>query len=111
MASNHWLKDKPHRFVKDLLDAEAAKTGRVVSHTPQDVANLVQRLCRLELDGLTAIQYLVLSLEKNIVFHGYARTHDSGSVKSLFFVVPGADDLFKQWPEVLLIDATYNTNK
>src|SRR3954454_21153651 len=39
------------------------------------------------------------------------KTHISGDVTHLFFAHPKSIELFKRYPEILLLDCTYNTNR
>jgi len=91
---------------------------------PKDIANLTQRDRLKQLDGLTPIIWLLkvynpLTLLPNLTFvqelqdTGFNPQHypETGPLQRLFFIHPTSIILWKQHPDVLLLDCTYKTNR
>ncbi len=76
----------------------------------KDIYNARQRIRNIALNGRTPIQALVQQLRVED-FHWNLRTDAEGHVTHLFFAYRESLQLYQSFPEVLLIDCTYKTNR
>jgi hypothetical protein len=97
--------------VKTVLSSiQRANGRRLLEITAKDLYNRCQKLLKLRLRTRTPIQALLANLEA-AGMHPRWRLDKKGHVKQLFFLHPEALQLYKQYPDVLLMDCTYKTNK
>ena len=75
----------------------------------QDIYNERRRIRQENLAGQSPIEAMLRELQKRDYFIEY-KTHISGEVTDLFFAHPKSVELFKRYPEVLIMDCTYKTN-
>jgi histone-lysine N-methyltransferase SETD2 len=76
----------------------------------KDIYNARQRLRATELAGRTPIQALLDEFQADS-FHCQCKTDDAGHVTHLFFAAESSIELFQAYPEVILMDCTYNSNR
>jgi histone-lysine N-methyltransferase SETD2 len=77
---------------------------------PKDIANAIQKFKGATRVGRTPMQQLEHALvKKGYVYH--MRTNpDTNAVEEVFFVHPESYTMWRAFPHVLMIDATYKTN-
>ena len=77
-----------------------------------DVRNYIARYRRRQLGGLTPTQAFIMHLEDNRIKH-IVRYHaaEPERVKSIFWTYPWCLEQWARFPQVLMIDNTYNTNR
>jgi len=78
--------------------------------TARDVYNMAQKRRNAELEGKTSIQWLADELQKRDFFHR-VDTDEYNRVTRLFFAHPESIHFMRKNPDVLIIDATYKTNR
>lgn len=78
--------------------------------TKRDIYNMRARIRTEQLGGLTAIQWLAKELDKCSYFVKI-NTDKDNRVIHLFFAHPECIQLWHNAPDVLLMDATYKTNR
>jgi hypothetical protein len=80
-----------------------------IALTPKDIANLTYRERLEELNGKTPIQWLLEELKNN----GFRPQYypESGHLERLAYIHPKSLILWKQNPDILLLDCTYKTNR
>ncbi|KAJ0548314.1 putative OTU domain, MULE transposase domain, FHY3/FAR1 family [Helianthus annuus] len=101
-----------HQNIKprDILVAIKEQNPHNVS-TRNTIYNARAKLGRMEQVGETPMQILFYRLEK-VGFVFYHRTSQNGErVEDVFFIHPESNMLWRAFPHVLLIDATYKTNR
>ncbi len=76
----------------------------------RDIYNVRAQLRTETLAGRTPIQALVAQLDEHELFTA-TRIDLDGHLTHLFFAFREAVDLYKSYPEVLLFDCTYKTNR
>jgi len=76
-----------------------------------EVYNEVARLKKVRLNGLTPMEALITELLDDEDWAIWYTTDDIGHVNFLFFAHDEAIDLAQENPDVILIDATYRTNR
>jgi hypothetical protein len=76
----------------------------------QDVYNMRKKVKAINLDGKTPMESLISVLKDFNYAIDYLTDH-IGRVTHLFFAHPASIKLLNQFPEVLLLDCTYKTNK
>jgi hypothetical protein len=92
------------------IDAILSQNGKVDTVFQKDVYKAQQRLRNVALAGRTPIQALVEQLGvEDFVWH--VQADNEGHVTQLFFAYKDALTLYESYPEVLLIDCTYKTNR
>jgi MULE transposase domain/FAR1 DNA-binding domain len=96
----------PRFVVAALLEKDPES---LVSTT--EVYNEVARIKKVRLNGLTPIEALVMELLNDDDWAVWYTTDDIGHVNFLFFTHDEAIDLAQENPDVILIDATYRTNR
>ena len=110
-AVNHGYQQRnPGSKIAVNLLAQGAKIRK------RDIYNQVQRLRNEELGGRSMIEGLIDQLRTYKDAHGqryfYQVDYDHhGRVRHLFFAHPMSFDIIKRNPDVLVLDATYKTNK
>lgn len=77
----------------------------------KDVSNILQKVRIQKLGGRTPIQWLLEELESKGFSPAYTTNPDTNALLQLFFIHPRAVELWKQHPDVLLLDCTYKTNR
>ena len=77
----------------------------------RDIYNEVARMRKERLSGLSPIETLVMELRDSDNWALTYRTDDKGHVNFLFFAPHEAIELAQQSPDVIFIDATYQTNR
>lgn len=97
----------PPRMIVSALQAENSYT--LVGSKEVYNRKVKQRQDRLE--GLTPIEKLVRELEDDLAWAANYTTGDDGHINYLFFAYQPAITLTQSAPEILLIDATYRTNR
>jgi hypothetical protein len=80
-----------------------------IALTPKDIANLTYQERLEELNGKTPIQWLLEELKNN----GFRPQYylESGHLERLAYIHPKSLVLWKQNPDILLLDCTYKTNR
>src|SRR3954447_24025725 len=78
--------------------------------TIQDIYNVHRELKAELLEGKSPIEAMLLELEENAFEFNYQVDQD-GHITLLFFAHPESLILLKRYPEVLLMDCTYKTNR
>lgn len=76
----------------------------------RDISNVRQKLRLESLGGKSPIEGLIALLSESNWTWEY-RTDGIGRITHLFFAHPRSIELLQQYPEVLLLDCTYKTNK
>ena len=79
-------------------------------YTMQDIYNLYHKLRAELLEGWSPIEAMLHELEKGKFEFNYQLDQDD-HITLLFFAHPESLILLKQYPEVLLMDCTYKTNR
>ena len=108
------------KHIANQLSAANARPKDVITHlrnldpsthiTLQEIYNQRSANKRDKLGGLTPIEALIKQLEGPEWACDYT-TDDTGHVNELFFAYDPAIKLARTYPEVVLIDATYRTNR
>ena len=78
--------------------------------TSKEISNAKARLRQEDLNCRTPLEALLDELQVKEVMHDYAKD-DEGRIKHLFFAPPSAVDRSRESPDVVLLDATYKTNR
>lgn len=78
--------------------------------TKRDIYNLRARIRNEQLGGLSAIQWLARELEER-EFFVRMDTDEDNRVTRLFFAHPDSIKVWQKAPDVVLMDATYKTNR
>jgi hypothetical protein len=128
---NHDLSDpiahyQHHKFSTDVRQQVASMTkagvapkqiSATILHdnlgstwTMQDIYNLRRELRAELLEGQSPIEAMLYELEVGKWEFNY-QLDDNGHITQLFFTHPESLSLLKQYPEVLLMDCTYKTNR
>ena len=76
----------------------------------QDIYNERKQLQLQNLAGRSPIEAMVYELKQMDFFYQY-KTLDTGEVTHVFFAHPKSIELYQWYPEVLLMDCTYKTNR
>src|SRR5207248_1722038 len=76
----------------------------------RDLYNARNKLRLLNLAGRSPMEALIATLDRG-EFHYNYRTDVLGRVTHLFFAHPKSVELLRRYPDVLLLDCTYRTNK
>ncbi len=95
------------RFISALLLEEAPSS--VISL--RDIYNVIGCARKERLRELTPIEVLIKELQESDDWASRYCTDDTGHVNFLFFAPHTAIELARQSPDVILIDATYRTNR
>jgi hypothetical protein len=78
---------------------------------PRDIYNLLAGLRIEELDGKTPIEWLLEELKAKGFSPKEYVNPKTKRLERLFFAHPQAVEIYKQHPNVLLMDCTYKTNR
>ncbi|KAI3516123.1 hypothetical protein L1887_15033 [Cichorium endivia] len=113
------LSDDEARLVEDLTRKNVAprdilailkeRNENNVS-TIKTIYNAQHKIRMAEQAGRTPMQVLMSLLHANNYVYEFT-TGDSNELENLFFVHPKSWDIWRAFPHVLIIDATYKTNK
>jgi hypothetical protein len=76
----------------------------------RDVVNVRQKLRQDLLAGRTPVQTILAELREDSFANNY-ETDMEGHLTKLFFASPHSLAMFKRYPEVLILDCTYKTNR
>ena len=104
------LKTLVSRMTKVSIIQAVLKRDWGIELTKRDIYNMRARKRIGELNGLTPIQWLAQELEERS-FCSTIKTDKDNRVTHIFFVHPECIKLWQKSPDVLLIDATYKTNR
>jgi hypothetical protein len=96
--------------VPRTIEAVLRQGGQGDAIIRKDIYNARQQIWNSALNGRTPIQALVQQL-KDDDFHWNVLTDNQGHVSHLFFAYWKSLQLYQSYPEVLLIDCTYKTNR
>lgn len=106
------VKDMKSKNVKprDILSTLKKQNVENVS-TVKTIYNACQKFRNMERKGKTQMQLVLTFLEKEgYIFYNRANT-STDKLEELFFAHPRSLDIWRAFPHVLLMDATYNTNR
>ena len=81
-----------------------------INLTRKDISNAKSRLRQEDLNGRTPLEAMLDEPQEKEVIHDYAKD-DEGRITHLFFAPPSAVDRSRESPDVVLLDATYKTNR
>ena len=81
-----------------------------INLTSKDISNAKARLRQEDLNGRTPLETQLDELQEKEVMHDYAKD-DEGRITHLFFAPPSAVDRTREFPDVVLMDSTYKTNR
>jgi hypothetical protein len=87
--------------VRDILNWLRSKGARV---THRDIYNFGQQMRTESLNGLTPIQWLDCELDKLGYYKRIEFVEGTRKVKTLLYVHPGVLQIWRQNPDVLLLD-------
>ena len=76
----------------------------------KDIDNIIQKERQKQLGGMTPLQWLLKELQDN-GYNPRFETKDGNILSKLMYLHPQAIQLWKDHPDVLLIDCTYKTNR
>lgn len=94
---------------KDIISAISASVE--LAPIRQDVSNLIQSIRNVELNGNTPIDALLETLDAEDWVHEHMLEEQSGRLKRLFLASKDCLAYAKTHPDVLIMDATYKTNR
>ncbi|KAL7586977.1 hypothetical protein Lser_V15G40093 [Lactuca serriola] len=97
---------KPH----DILSTLKEQNPENVS-TLQTIYNAKTKIRKNEHEGMTQMQGLLSSLKKGGYIYYYRTNNLSNELEDLFFIHPRSLEIWQAFPQVMLMDATYKTNK
>ncbi len=98
---------RPRSVIAVLHNSHNQQPARVIA---KDISNVKQRLRADALAGRTPIQALVQEFQVEDFVYAY-KTDSIGHITRLFFAAHTSLSLFSRYPEVILLDCTYNTNR
>lgn len=84
---------------------------RVDNATRKDLSNFTQMVRCRELNGRAPIEWLMDELKNNSNYWTATGTDENCHIKRLLIAPKSGIELWKQFPQVLLMDATYKTNR
>lgn len=76
----------------------------------KDISNIIQKERQKQLGGMTPLQWLLKELQDN-GYNPRFETKDGNILSKLMYLYPQAIQLWKDHPDVLLMDCTYKTNR
>jgi hypothetical protein len=94
--------------LKEIVAAIRQATDHPI--VSNDVYNIRKLLKARNLAGKTPIEALITQLSTSNYISS-CKTDSAGCVSHLFFANPRSVELFQQYPDILLLDCTYNTNR
>ncbi len=97
----------PRQIAAELKQSSTAPTAIPI---PQDLYNMRHQITLQQLDGHTPIQLLLANFASDDFVSEHMLDADN-RVTHLFFASRQSLDLYHRYPEVLLLDCTYKTNK
>nr|KAJ0187879.1 hypothetical protein LSAT_V11C900487460 [Lactuca sativa] len=103
-----WLSVDETRLVDNLTRKNVQNENNV--STIKTIYNAQQKIRMHEQAGRTPIQVVMSLLHTNDYVYEFT-TRDSNELENLFFVHPTSWKIWRAFPHVLIIDATYKTNK
>nr|XP_043613294.1 protein FAR1-RELATED SEQUENCE 5-like [Erigeron canadensis] len=95
----------PPRNILSLLK----KRNLSNASTPRTIYNARHKIRMVEYGGKSQMQVLMSLLHSNNYVYEFTTT-ESNELDNLFFVHPTSFDIWRAFPHVLIIDATYKTN-
>nr|KJB48305.1 hypothetical protein B456_008G062800 [Gossypium raimondii] len=106
-AYARWLKENKKKLLVDLT----SKNDENNVSTQKTIYNARQKLHSSQNVGKTPIQVLMLLLNDKQFFTEFSVNNISNELENLFFIHPRPLDIWRAFPHVLIVDATYKTNK
>lgn len=79
--------------------------------TIKDITNLLSKAKNKELNGRSPIKWLYNQISQNPDYFFRDQRNENGRLTRLFISPQSSRDLLKDFPEVLLFDSTYKTNR
>ena len=113
------LSDDQFRLVEDLTSKSVPPCQILSTVKDQDETNLStlptiyqaqKKIRRVERAGKSSMQYLMSLLHKNRYVYQTDIHPITDKLQGLFFVHPTSYEIWRAFPHVLIIDATYKTN-
>jgi hypothetical protein len=91
---------------------DSLRAGNPGTHLiSKDIYNLLASLRLEELNGKTPVEWLLNKLEELNYSPEKHINPDTYQLERLFFIHPDAIELWKQHPDIVLMDCTYKTNR
>ncbi|RFU29030.1 hypothetical protein B7463_g7326, partial [Scytalidium lignicola] len=75
-----------------------------------DITNITQKARLNDLGGKMLIQWLLSKLEQRSFCEAYTTSNNNNFVQ-LFYIDPAVITIYRQYPDILLMDCTYKTNR
>jgi hypothetical protein len=97
--------DAPKTIISHLLKAKS--TCHLNS---KDISNIIQENRAEMMGGRSPTQWLLYKLKED-GFHPKFTTNPAGNLTRIFFCHPNAVKLWRKNPDILILDATYKTNR
>ncbi|TYG40109.1 hypothetical protein ES288_D12G066900v1 [Gossypium darwinii] len=119
-AYARWLKENKKKLLVDLTSKNATPRDILSTLKEQDennvstqktIYNARQKLHSSWNVSKTPIQVLMLLLNDKQFFTEFSINNISNELENLFFIHPRSLDIWRAFPHVLIVDATYKTNK
>jgi hypothetical protein len=95
--------------VKDIVTVLSKSKHVTIPPIAKDIANLMQKLQALELNGNTSIDALKATIDKQGWIYEY-KTDPSSCLTHLFIASKACLEYAKKHPDILIMDSTYKTN-
>lgn len=79
--------------------------------TNKDISNITAKVKRGKLNGLTPVEFLINTLKAKGFYYVKDLDPQTGEILNLFYIHQDCIELFKQNPDIILLDSTYKTNR